>query len=267
MKPISAWHKYALRDEMTTDALNFRELAFRQTSSRPRPSPACSLAAQTTSKASRPPGLAGAVARSSENPPHLRRPLRRGRPPRATSFQPSPRSPLGLGPERVSIGEQPVAASREEPERAGYLPARPSCVRARKTAKRVPAPCPTLPPRTSGSRPASTHAPLHTRARTHTHTHTNRPARLGTPERAHARSHSGCNKGRGQRCLTFLPLLFCGPPSPGPAPGPPALHAPRRRRAAGSGSRAARRGGNFAPGGRETKAAALPEASRPRCAR
>lgn len=39
MKPISAWHKYALRDEMTTDALNFRELAFRQTSSRPRPLP------------------------------------------------------------------------------------------------------------------------------------------------------------------------------------------------------------------------------------
>lgn len=103
MKPISAWHKYALRDEMTTDALNFRELAFRQTSSRPRPSPACSLAAQTASKASRPPGLAGAVARSSRNPPHLRRPLRQGRPPRAASLQSWSRSPPGPGPGRVSI--------------------------------------------------------------------------------------------------------------------------------------------------------------------
>lgn len=103
MKPISAWHKYALRDEMTTDALNFRELAFRQTSSSPRPSPACSLAARTTTKASRPPGLAGAVSGSSGNSPHLRRPLRRGRPPRAASFQPSPRSPPSPGPGWVSI--------------------------------------------------------------------------------------------------------------------------------------------------------------------
>lgn len=39
MKPISAQHKYALRYEMTTDALNFRELAFRQTSSRRPPLP------------------------------------------------------------------------------------------------------------------------------------------------------------------------------------------------------------------------------------
>jgi len=31
MKPIPAQHKYALRYEMTTDALNFGELAFRHT--------------------------------------------------------------------------------------------------------------------------------------------------------------------------------------------------------------------------------------------
>lgn len=39
MKPISAQHKYALRYEMTTDALNLRELAFRQIPSRRPPLP------------------------------------------------------------------------------------------------------------------------------------------------------------------------------------------------------------------------------------
>lgn len=182
------------------------------------------------------------------------------------SLQSSPRRSRGPGRGGVSIREQQPAESREEPERASYLPARPSSARARKTAKPVLS-LPALPPRAFGSRPAHTrthtHAPLHTRA--HTRTHTHRLARIDTPARAHARSHSGCNKGRGQRCLTFLPPLFCGPLAPGRRPAHPPSTPPDGggRLAAG----AARRSGNFAPGGRETKAAALPEAARPRCAR
>lgn len=273
MKPISAWHKYALRDEMTTDALNFRELAFRQTSSRPRPPPARTLAPQTTSQASRPPGLAGTVAGSSRNSPHLRRPLRRGRPWRAAPSSPPPadrRVPAGVGFPSESSRE--LRPSREEPERAGYLPARPSSCAAEKDREAGPLSARAAASRlwvpTRGRAHARTHKhtytharPLHTRA----HTHTHRLARIGTPARAHARSHSGCNKGRGQRCLTFLPLLFCGPLAPGRRPAHPPSAPPDGggRLAAG----AARRSGNFAPGGRETKAAALPEAARPRCAR
>lgn len=265
MKPISAWHKYALRDEMTTDAPNFRELAFRQTSSRPRPSPSCSLAAQTTSKASRPPGLAGAIAGSSGNSPHLRRPPRRGRPPRAASLQPSPRSPPGPGPDRVPIREQPLAASREEPEPAGYLRARPSSARARKTAKRVPLPAPRCHLAPSGPDPhIHTRAPLHTRAHTRTLTRTARRAsalpRALTPAHTQAVTKEGASA-----ALLFFRFSFAAPqPRPGARPTRP----PRPPTAAG-GRQPERRGAaaNFAPGGRETKAAALPEAARPRCAR
>ena len=59
MKPIPAQHKYALTYEMTTDALNFGELAFRQTESRRLP---CPPQPHQPPPQPRPfPGLAGAV--------------------------------------------------------------------------------------------------------------------------------------------------------------------------------------------------------------
>lgn len=126
-----------------------------------------------------------------------------------------------------------------------------------------------VPPAPASTSP-HTHARICTRARTHICTQ--------TLPRALAPAHTqGCNKGRGARAaLLFFLFSLLQPPRPAPAcpPAPtPALRAPRRRRAAGIPEQRVReatsRPGARAsqPGGRETKAAAPPEAARPRCAR
>lgn len=91
MKPIPAQHKYALTYEMTTDALNFGELAFRQTESRrlpcppqphqpppqPRPFPGLAGAVVISHPRAGRPGGGGGAALEAQRHPQVR-PLRSG---------------------------------------------------------------------------------------------------------------------------------------------------------------------------------------------
>ncbi|XP_035578080.1 basic proline-rich protein-like [Zalophus californianus] len=215
---------------MTTDELNFRELAFRQTSSRrpplppeprepppqPRVLPGLAVAlASSYSGGSGPRSRVRAALRDPEPPSCA--PCGRGRP-----WAGDPPSPMPADPAQAAAPQhpppRPVTAARgpsvnklraqssEKRAGAGRLPARtPESREERERARRLKSSGPPAPGR---SRPAHTGTRLHTRA--HTQARTPPQPRAGVP----------------------------GPPRP---PRPPD----------GSGGRhsgAARRGGNFAPG-------------------
>lgn len=215
MKPISAQHKYALRYEMTTDALNFRELAFRQTSSRRPPrslqSPASHLHSLAPSRGWQWPSPGGrgprsrvrAALRAPERP--LVRPLRSGQTLRGGAL-PSP-TPAGRRPGRhaappsargPSVNKLRAQGS-EKREGAGRLPARtPESREERESpgtrlhshlAFRPRHPASSDPAAPGRPGPAHTGTRLHTRA--HTQARTRMCAHTGTPARAHARTHSG----------------------------------------------------------------------------
>ncbi|CAD7680062.1 unnamed protein product [Nyctereutes procyonoides] len=201
---------------MTTDALNFRELAFRQTSSRrpPRPpaprslqSPASHLHRLAPSRGSQGPQRAPTRVEAAREPPPVR----------------------PLQPGQTSGGRLAIPPS---PPRAAAPPPRPqhgpsgSKLRARRPEARTGAG--PLPARAPGARDAALLASRPRRPRRC------RPARTGT---------------RGRRCLTFrsLPLALAAPRPRAGVPGPPRPPRPPD----GSGGRssgAARRGRNFAPG-------------------
>lgn len=195
MKPISARHKYALRYEMTTDALNFRELAFRQTSPhRPHAplGPTSHLQSLAPSGArsghhqlhgrSREPGR-GAES-PPRAPPEARADPQRAAPPPTPAGQVQATTPLARFLFDKQLGLSPWRSRRQ---RDGYLHARLSSWADEKD------PGAAKPPRAfpaAGPGP-HTHARICTRARAQAHTRICTPWRTDTPARAHARTHSG----------------------------------------------------------------------------
>lgn len=224
MKPISAQHKYALRYEMTTDALNFRELAFRQTSSRrpsfppqphePPPQPRA-FPGLAVVMASPHPGARGhrsrisaAIGASRPSPPPCAPPAVRADP---LWKVPSPQTAAG----RAQVGAlpSPVPVCEQTPSsEAGRLPARaPECRAERKSPRtqfKSPSSKAAWRPRVPPSRPVPTgtrrHAFAHARA--HRHAHIDAHTRAQTLPRALTPVHTqGYNKGRaGSAALLFF---------------------------------------------------------------
>lgn len=246
MKPISAQHKYALRYEMTADALNFRELAFRQTS--PRRPPFLPWPHQPPSQPRAFPELAVAIASSypsvrgpssgvSAGPGDpLVRPLRLGQTLSGRCHVPSPAG--RAQPTRPPHGACLCTNSELSPWRSrrgrdGYLPARPSSGQSEKDQgfrqRRL---APSRPASPSRSRPAHTHAFAHACAQMHAHICTH--SRTQTLPRALTPAHTqGYNKGRGGSAVLLFSLFssLLQTPNPGAGvPAHPALRAPRRQR-------------------------------------
>lgn len=248
---------------MTTDPLNFRDLAFRLSRRPPIPSypPPEPLLRPRSGHRERLTGVLGGRVAASEpsSVPRdpLARPLRSG-PTFSRCFHfPQARRPgrdhraslhgAGLGT------NSELSACRSWRERDGDLPARPSSGQGEEDRGRDATPLQAKPPGAWGSRhpqtvPTRTHRHAFAHAGAHTCTH------LHTRARTSAHRHSrACSRPYTLRVVTkeegpalpyfsFSSPLFCSPPAlRGRARPAPALRAPRRRRAAAFQSSASER--------------------------